>query len=131
MQYIKGRDVQPLKDEDGNQCKASTESLMNAMDGLGRKHNMDLLFFTNDKENPHFINGLASDYSIPSPLAEIDVFSNGFKVFSAMDRGSSHPFHFHDAAWLGQVSNLAIHNCTQFHFSASSHVYKFGIGNWI
>ena len=104
MQYVKGRDVQPLKDTDGRSCTTSTHSLIDAMSQLAsEKGEMDVLFFTNDKENPDFINALSESYSIPAPLLEVDAFSTGFKVFSAMERGSSHPFHFHDTAWLGQV----------------------------
>ena len=104
MQYIKGRDVQILKDKRGNQCETSTRSLIKAMKRLGIKQNIDLLFFTNDKENPDFLHGISDDYSIPPPLDKLETFEKGFKVFSAMEKGSSHPFHFHDAAWLGQVS---------------------------
>mmetsp|Transcript_337 Transcript_337/g.717 ORF Transcript_337/g.717 Transcript_337/m.717 type:complete len:694 (-) Transcript_337:28-2109(-) len=121
-QYIKGRDVQPLKDAAGKHCKTSTETLIDSMSKLFSAKNdaanrgekmknkdttkeIDLLFFTNDKENPHFFESLSKDYSPPAPIEKLDVFNNkGFRVFSAMEQGSSHPFHFHDAAWLGQVS---------------------------
>mmetsp|Transcript_24578 Transcript_24578/g.52964 ORF Transcript_24578/g.52964 Transcript_24578/m.52964 type:complete len:747 (-) Transcript_24578:1197-3437(-) len=124
-QYVKGRDVRPLKDKEGNQCKTTTRFLIDTMVKLFHKNNpsfedtsnndvidnkksndgMDLLFFTNNVENPSFLKALSSDYSIPTPLANLDPFSNdGFQVFSAMERGSSHPFNFHDAAWLGQVA---------------------------
>mmetsp|Transcript_16529 Transcript_16529/g.34901 ORF Transcript_16529/g.34901 Transcript_16529/m.34901 type:complete len:1041 (+) Transcript_16529:174-3296(+) len=147
-QYVKGRDVQPYKDGEGKACTASTRTLMDAMEKLFRKnnsnsgndatsnpqedgnnhhgHEKDLLFFTNDIENPSFLRALSKDYSMPPPLANLPPFSNSnnndnnindnnnnnsnegtngvFQVFSAMERGSSHPFHYHDAAWLGQVS---------------------------
>ena len=104
MQYVKGRDVQPLKDKSGKSCTTSTQSLIDAMSQLTpEKGEIDILFFTNDKENPDFIKKLSEDYSIPAPLVEVGAFSTGFKVFSAMDSGSSHPFHSHDTAWLGQV----------------------------
>jgi len=105
MQYVKGRDVQPLKDKSGKSCTTSTQSLIDAMSQLTpEKGEIDILFFTNDKENPDFIKKLSEDYSIPAPLVEVGAFSTGFKVFSAMDSGSSHPFHSHDTAWLGQVT---------------------------
>ena len=73
QQYIKGKDVQPLKDKNGDQCKAKTTTLIDAMFKLAtttktaQKNEMDLLFFTNNKEHPSFLEALSSDYSIPSP----------------------------------------------------------------
>jgi len=91
---------------------SKTTTLLDAMLNLSTTNNtaqknvMDLLFFTNNKEHPSFLEALSSDYSIPSPIESIPSFSNGngFQVFSAMEKGSSHPFHSHDAAWLGQIS---------------------------
>ena len=135
MQYVKGKDVQPLKDTQWKECKASTCALIDTMVKLFCKKNphfddnsidatngnqplmknididdrskeTDLLFFTNNKENPSFLHTLSPNYSPPTPLANLNSFSSGsgFQVYSAMERGSSHPFHSHDAAWLGQVA---------------------------
>lgn len=114
-QYVKRGDVQPLQDGDGKQCTASTATLTNIMEerfandkgNTSREMKDDLLFFTNDYENPTFIDAIKSDYDIPQPLKNHPAWSRdkaGFKVFSAMEQGSSHPFHLHDAAWLGQVA---------------------------
>jgi len=73
-QYIKGKDVQPLTDKNGDQCKARTTTLIDTMLKLStttntaQKNEMDLLFFTNNKEHPSFLEALSSDYSIPSPI---------------------------------------------------------------
>ena len=77
---------------------------------------IDLLFFTNNVENPSFLNALKQDYEIPPVISQIPKFQNGsadstdgnFQVFSAMEYGSSHPFHKHDVAWLGQVTGARL-----------------------
>ena len=119
-QYVKRGDVQPLQDRDGRQCTARTSALVrtmeerfaNDMDSEAPSINTremadDLLFFTNDRENPTFLDAIRSDYDVPPPLETHPAWSapdKGFQVFSAMEQGSSHPFHFHDAAWLGEVA---------------------------
>lgn len=114
-QYVKRGDVQPLQDGNGKQCTASTATLTkimeerfaNSANAPSREMKDDLLFFTNDYENPTFIDATQSDYDVPQPLKNHPAWSGdkaGFKVFSAMEQGSSHPFHHHDAAWLGQVA---------------------------
>ena len=115
-QYAKRGDVQPLKDGEGKQCTASTATLTKIMEELfandengnaSREMKDDLLFFTNDYENPTFIDAVESDYDLPQPLKNHPAWSGRkarFQVFSAMEQGSSYPFHHHDAAWLGQVA---------------------------
>lgn len=131
-QYVKGRDVQPLTNgRTGERCTASTSYLMQAMDELARREQKsggdvstkrrlssstgggnaeeeeDLLFFTNDVENPSFLDALSRDYTAPAPFSNLSPFAPSdehFRVFSAMERGSSHPLHSHGASWLGQVS---------------------------
>lgn len=123
-QYVKGGDVQPLQNAQGEKCTARTSTLVNVLeekfgngdivesiDGdRGRQMKDDILFFTNDVENPHFIESIKGDFSLPKPISQLDPWAGdkGFKVFSAMEQGSSHPFHFHDAAWLGQVSGARL-----------------------
>jgi hypothetical protein len=71
----------------------------------------DLLFFTNDYKNPIFMNAVQSDYNVPLPLKNHPAWSDnnaGFKVFSSMEQGSSHPFHRHNAAWSGQIAGLRL-----------------------
>ena len=109
--YVKGVDVQPLlslssKQENGQQvqqqrCITTTKTLM---DSMNNSHGIDLLFFTNNIENPQFLTALKQDYMIPSIIQNITKFQTGFDVFSAMSYKSSHPFHKHDVAWLGQVT---------------------------
>ena len=114
--YVKGDDVQPLvwssnkqANNNGQQkqqrCITTTKTLMNTMINNNDKHGskIDLLFFTNNIENPKFLKALKRDYIIPSIIQNITTFQKGFDVFSAMSHKSSHPFHKHDVAWLGQV----------------------------
>ncbi len=123
-QYVKGGDVQPLQNARGEKCTAKTSTVVNIMrerfsnddrndvkSGPGRQMKDDLLFFTNDVENPTFINSILKDVSIPTPISQHSAWASenqGFHVFSAMERGSSHPFHSHEAAWLGQVSGARL-----------------------
>ena len=126
-QYVKGGDVQPFKNVEGESCTARTSNLVDIMRERfntktdhhnnnnqihGRQMKDDILFFTNDVENPDFIHSIQGDYSIPDPILHHPAWSNnenqGFDVFSALEQGSSHPFHFHKAAWLGQVSGARL-----------------------
>lgn len=59
----------------------------------------DVLFFTNDKENPKVMEVLHKDYETPSIVKEI----NGFQVLSIVPKGIGHSFHKHGESWLGQV----------------------------
>jgi len=82
-----------------------------AGDVHGRQMKDDLLFFTNDVENPTFMESILKDVSVPAPISQHSAWAGenmGFSVFSAMEQGSSHPFHFHEAAWLGQVSGARL-----------------------
>ena len=111
-QYVKGNDVQPFTDgRTGERCKTSTAGLVGTMSILNKhgkeSKGKEVLFFTNDVENPSFLSDLSSHYSVPPSASSLPTFANSstsFRVFSAMEAGSSHPLHAHDAAWLGQVS---------------------------
>lgn len=97
-QYVKNEFVQPYRDKDGEPCVVpSTEvaQLLTEPQNAGR-----MLFFTNDNENGAFFRALEPHYNVPNQLRHVD----GFKVFSAMEQGGSHQFHFHGEAWLGQTS---------------------------
>ena len=125
-QYVKRGDVQPFQDRDGRQCTARTSTLVQTMEERFANDDVldsevpsintrqmadDLLFFTNDRENPTFFDAIRSDYDVPPPLETHPAWSapdKGFQVFSAMEQGSSHPFHFHDAAWLGEVAGTRL-----------------------
>jgi len=123
-QYVKGGDVQPLQNARGEKCTARTSILVDTMrerfdndennvtgDVHGRQMKDDLLFFTNDVENPTFMESILKDVSVPAPISQHSAWAGenmGFSVFSAMEQGSSHPFHFHEAAWLGQVSGARL-----------------------
>lgn len=97
-QYVKNEAVQPYRDAKGTPCVAPTSEVAQL---LSEPHNAGrMLFFTNDKENRIFFRAMEPHYLIPAPLRHVD----GFKVFSAMERGGSHPFHKHGEAWLGQTS---------------------------
>eukprot|EP00928_Gymnodinium_smaydae_P039456 TRINITY_DN26951_c0_g1_i1.p1 TRINITY_DN26951_c0_g1~~TRINITY_DN26951_c0_g1_i1.p1 ORF type:complete len:909 (-),score=81.97 TRINITY_DN26951_c0_g1_i1:175-2901(-) len=98
-QYVKGAGVQPLQDKNGTFCTAPGAALTRVMMEQARRSKKQLLFFTNDKENPQFSKALSQYYSVPSFLNHV----LSFKVFSAMIQGGSHPFHKHGEAWLGQV----------------------------
>ncbi|KAL7531943.1 hypothetical protein ACHAXR_004323, partial [Thalassiosira sp. AJA248-18] len=108
QQYLKGRVVQPYMDSNGNQCTVSTRALLSTMksfrENIQQNDDRDILFFTNNVENKPFLEAIFEDVDPPAAISSLDVFAKGFQVFSSMERGSSHPFHFHDAAWLGQLS---------------------------
>lgn len=66
----------------------------------------NLLWFTNDQENPEFMEALAPTYeaAVPAALAAVD----GFRVFSAGTVGSSHSRHAHRESWLLQLSGRKV-----------------------
>ena len=113
-QYVKGSDVQPFRDgKTGGKCGTSTDGLVRAMSALSAKRGDggdgggEVLFFTNDVENPSFLSDLSRHYAIPPPVSSLPAFADApktFRVFSTMESGSSHPLHAHGAAWLGQAS---------------------------
>ena len=118
-QYVKDGTVQPRRDADGTRCTLTTRALVRAMAGRGGgvdgdhppAADQDLLFFTNDRENPSFFDAIGPRNEEAEAPPQIRSGAGtgleegeGFRVFSAMELGSSHPFHRHGAAWLGEVS---------------------------
>lgn len=96
-QYVKNQFVQPFEHR-GEKCIAPAGSLQNIM----KASEDNILFFTNDKESPDFINHLRTLYEHPGYLNYSDA-GKSFHVFSLMVKGSYHGFHKHDEAHIQQV----------------------------
>eukprot|EP00956_Cyclotella_meneghiniana_P003833 scaffold4616_cov29-Cyclotella_meneghiniana.AAC.2 len=133
-QYVKMGDALPLMDttasnNDGNNkyCIVPFKTLLNTLlrrfvyNESSNNNNEpppkrttqdDILIFTNHIESPSLFTRILKQYTTPSPLsytAQYTPSSNneeyGYtKIFSVVMRRSSHRFHIHDEAWLGQVS---------------------------
>ena len=97
-QYLKDLTVQPLKTEDEDLC------LLKGKDVADLLTDMDLLLFTNNKENGPFMKELRTSYNVPSVVKHI----KGFEVFSALATDKYHSMHAHGESWLGQVSGRRV-----------------------
>lgn len=125
-QYVKMGDALPVFDKTGNLCVMPFRILISLLirkflpstasnnDGLSppkRETKQDLLIFTNQKESPQLFDTILNQYNTPDPLS----FTKDYiippgeeygwtNIFSVMMQRSSHRFHVHNEAWLGQVS---------------------------
>lgn len=127
-QFIKMGDALPLFNQAGALCIMpfriliaslirkfiDTSYIIQTKDGglpPVRETNADLLIFTNQQESPALFDTILHQYDTPKPLS----FTKNYipppgelygwtKIFSALMQRSSHRFHIHHEAWLGQIS---------------------------
>lgn len=107
-QYVKNATVQPYRflnnpnsDKQKDLCilpGSAILQLMKAKPNTKAALN-EILFFTNNKENPKMMEILEKDYETPSIVKDIAAF----QIMSIVPKGTGHSFHKHGESWLGQV----------------------------